>query len=270
MRRLTFTWLAFVSMQSMDNGKKSQLECALCCERYQQPRLLNCLHSFCANCLKKYKATNIAKVSMICCPVCGQDTDIQAGVDSLKTNFYLIGLIDETIMQEQVAHCEETKLACGSCEGGKSQAVSRCLECALYLCANCQSVHTRFAALSSHKIATLDEIKYGVVEVRKVRHETAPKCNKHYGEVLSFFCETCQELVCLDCTIVDHSEAKHHRCVDINTAFSERKQSLGELFPALNYALLVFGTVVGQRRRVAPGPADVERSDDQRRPCESC
>ncbi|XP_071806475.1 E3 ubiquitin-protein ligase TRIM56-like [Asterias amurensis] len=223
----------------MDDGKKKQPECALCLGRYQQPKLLECLHSFCANCLKKYRTTNIAKVPMICCPVCGKNTDIRAGIDNLKTNFYLIGLTDEIIMQEQVANCLETKLACGSCEGGRNLAVSRCIDCALYLCANCQNAHTRFAALSSHKIATLDEIKYGVVEVRKVRLEMEPKCKKHYGEILAFFCETCQELVCHDCTVVDHSQVKGHKCIDTNKAFSERKQSLGELFPALNYALLV-------------------------------
>ncbi|XP_038065206.1 E3 ubiquitin-protein ligase TRIM33-like [Patiria miniata] len=233
----------------MENGKKSQLECALCCGRFHQPKLLDCLHSLCADCLKKHKTSSSPRlkpassqaqqVPRIVCPVCRQETELPTGVDGLKTNVYLIGLIDEIVMQEQVAHCGDTKLTCGSCEDTGNTAVSRCMDCALYLCAGCEKVHTRFAALSSHTIATLDEIKHGVVEVSKARLDIAPKCRRHYGETLAFLCETCQELICHDCTLVDHSQARKHTFVDINTAFADRKQSLGELFPALHYTVLV-------------------------------
>ncbi|XP_022098512.1 E3 ubiquitin-protein ligase TRIM33-like isoform X3 [Acanthaster planci] len=232
----------------MDNGKRKKLECALCCGRFNNPKLLDCLHSFCAECIKKHKASNSSRVKptskahevpRVLCPVCRQETDLPAGVDGLKTNVYLIGLIDEIVMQEQVANCGDAKLSCGSCEDSHNSAVSRCLDCALYLCAGCERAHTRFAALSSHTIATLDEIKHGVVEVSKARVEIAPKCRRHYGETLTLLCETCQELICHDCTLVDHSEARYHKYVDINTAFLDRKQSLGELFPALHYAVMM-------------------------------
>jgi len=32
------------------------------------------------------------------------------------------------------------------------------------------------------------------------------KCEKHKGEAKKLFCESCQELICRDCTIVDHRE----------------------------------------------------------------
>ena len=48
-------------------------------------------------------------------------------------------------------------------------------------------------------------------------------CKEHEGEVLKLFCETCDEAICRDCTIVKHRE---HKYAFVKDAFSEGKESV--------------------------------------------
>lgn len=52
-------------------------------------------------------------------------------------------------------------------------------------------------------------------------------CIKHTDETLKLFCETCQETICRDCTIVDHREHKYNFVAEV--AEKERKAVLSSL-----------------------------------------
>ena len=68
-----------------------------------------------------------------------------------------------------------------------------------------------------HEILTL-------AEVQKLGSKALVKpafCEKHAGETLKLFCETCQQTICRDCTIVDHREHKYNFVADV--AEIERK-----------------------------------------------
>ena len=42
-----------------------------------------------------------------------------------------------------------------------------------------------------------------------------PFCVKHTSETLKLFCETCEETICRDCTIVDHREHEYNFVADV-------------------------------------------------------
>ena len=48
-------------------------------------------------------------------------------------------------------------------------------------------------------------------------------CKEHDGEILKLFCETCDEAICRDCTIVKHRE---HKYTFVKDAFSKGKESV--------------------------------------------
>ena len=48
-------------------------------------------------------------------------------------------------------------------------------------------------------------------------------CKEHEGEMLKLFCETCDEAICRDCTIVKHRE---HKYTFVKDAFSKGKESV--------------------------------------------
>ncbi|XP_020911787.1 tripartite motif-containing protein 45-like, partial [Exaiptasia diaphana] len=92
---------------------------------------------------------------------------------------------------------------CENCTS-KDASKGRCFECCKFMCDFCLKTHQRFLETRDHKIMTLEEVK----------KQGAPamtqqvKCEKHKGEVKKLYCESCQQLICRDCTIIDHRDHK--------------------------------------------------------------
>ncbi|XP_038062415.1 E3 ubiquitin-protein ligase TRIM56-like [Patiria miniata] len=208
----------------------THLECDICQEKYKRPKVLDCQHSFCKTCLEKYYTSRYAGQPNIPCPVCRRETILpETRIQGLKTNFHLMGIVEEVSLQEKVASSENTKVICELCDEG-NEAMHRCLDCAQNICPNCCKTHLRCTATSNHTVATLEDIRQGKVTVKKAPEEDESKCQIHKGEVKRFYCETCEELICRDCTVVDHREPKHHY-IDSGEASRKYKQSLKDMFP---------------------------------------
>ena len=71
----------------------TKFECSLCLEKFTDPRILTCFHSFCLKCLQKYISTlprNDGPDSSFKCPLCRKVNVLPPeGVKGLQKNFYL-------------------------------------------------------------------------------------------------------------------------------------------------------------------------------------
>eukprot|EP00058_Branchiostoma_floridae_P005882 XP_002591370.1 hypothetical protein BRAFLDRAFT_227409 [Branchiostoma floridae] len=54
-------------------------------------------------------------------------------------------------------------------------------------------------------------------------------CPKHEDQVLTFYCEPCQTLVCVACTVVNHSRGDKHNPVEIGSVAERKKRDLQKL-----------------------------------------
>ena len=114
-----------------------------------------------------------------------------------------------------------SKLECDNCESG-DPPVNRCNTCCHFLCEFCTQAHRRGRGTSSHGVVSIEEAKkMGSVAVTK-----PSLCNEHDGELLKLFCETCDEAICRDCTIVKHRE---HHYTFVKDAFAKNKKSVVEI-----------------------------------------
>ena len=114
-----------------------------------------------------------------------------------------------------------SKLECDNCESG-DPPVNRCNTCCHFLCEFCTQAHRRGRGTSSHGVVSIEEAKkMGPVAVTK-----PSLCNEHDGELLKLFCETCEEAICRDCTIVKHRE---HHYTFVKDAFAKNKKSVVEI-----------------------------------------
>lgn len=95
-----------------------------------QPRVLSCLHFICDNCIVGLlEGTEDSPSGMLKCPICDQVTKVgrNGNSSSLPFHFILTNILD-------LASIDITTLVCTSCKS-KEKAISRCNDCANFLCA---------------------------------------------------------------------------------------------------------------------------------------
>ena len=185
--------------------KKAQnnLTCPVCYQLFKNPKYLPCYHSYCEGCLEKMQVQ-----SKIICPECRKEATVPAGgVKELATNFFINHLVDDLILKKKVDGEQEVK--CDECNGDDS-VVSFCPDCNLFLCHSCNDHHKRSKFYHDHAVVPLTELKSNKDAPIQAKVKI-PLCKEH-DEQLKYYCETCDELVCMYCTVKKHN-GHHHDSV---------------------------------------------------------
>ena len=187
--------------------KKAQnnLTCPVCYQLFKNPKYLPCYHSYCEGCLEKMQVQ-----SKIICPECRKEAKVPAGgVKELAINFFINRLVDDLILKKKVDGEEEVK--CDECDED-DPVVSFCPECNSFLCHACNNHHKRNKRYRGHAIVPLTELKSNKEAPIQAKVKI-PLCKDH-DEQLKYYCETCDELVCMYCTVKKHN-GHHHDSVKL-------------------------------------------------------
>ena len=214
--------------QSLAEGVDKELTCAICLCRYDHPKVLPCLHSYCKDCLEKL-AKKTHPQRRITCPQCKEVHEIPSqGVDAFRTYFTMNNLIELLRVHEATTHKEKVASTTILCESGvdENPAMAHCLTCSDHLCENCFELHKRQKITREHNVVLLKDIqqldrKTGIKSVRQKQF-----CEEHKDEPLKLFCKTCQKVICRDCALVKHRE---HEYMFVNEIRPETQGQLEEL-----------------------------------------
>ncbi|XP_066267308.1 tripartite motif-containing protein 2-like [Branchiostoma lanceolatum] len=227
-------------MQGSADFDEQFLTCPVCLLHFRDPRILPCLHTFCRECLQEWTT----KQQPLECPTCRTQVSLPGqGVDGLKTNFYVNNLLDFAAVTRKGAG---PGVPCQVCEDKEEGTRSWCVQCAVLLCESCTITHRRFPAMKGHQIVTQENLEAsGGVPSSFQRKAFCPK----HEHVLTFYCEPCQTLVCVICTVVDHPRGDRHNPVEIGAVAERKKRDLQELL----------GTVKPGARKVQTALNKVER-----------
>ncbi|XP_038059500.1 tripartite motif-containing protein 45-like [Patiria miniata] len=215
-----------VTVQSvLGKISRDHLECPICSDRFTEPKVLDCLHSFCQKCLEKVRQSQRSQDAKLVCPLCRRDTILKGDVSDLPSDFKLSALVDEVNVYEKLLEGQRSEIKCQACDE-ENQAVSRCMDCDHFLCKQCQAAHKRLSLMKTHQIYTLAQLQSGEVTYKSKIREYTPKCGKHSDQNLTIYCNTCEKLVCTTCAILDH---ERHSRVDLPEAVDKCKRDVARM-----------------------------------------
>ena len=173
-----------------EKDESEDLTCTVCLEEFTEPKLLPCCHTFCKGCLERIMEKSRQK-KRLSCPQCRAEHDVtENGPSALLTDF--------TVLQAfRIRKLATKRNSCGMCSSEGVRPVSFCEDCEEYLCGFCDSAHQRMKVFTDHS----------VVPLTKFNPESfipKPKpcyCQQHPQNVVQFFCQTCNQLICGNCVV---------------------------------------------------------------------
>ena len=218
--------------------KCDKLHCTACGDKFKTPRLLPCLHSFCTDCIVRFKPypmnseaqiktmseggavssdvsedmssfdsaddmksadTRGGKSRMILCPECLREVQIATDVRELPINFVLLRKLKEEAFKRKHRHIVTI---CDSCGETNDYATVRCDECSEHLCYMCEQSHRRQKRTKNHR---LEKLSANVTEMDDKRDSLRIiHCSRHSKNELDLFCSNCDETICRRCAETQH------------------------------------------------------------------
>lgn len=151
---------------------QQRLTCPVCLDRYKQPKLLPCQHSFC---LSPCLVNLVDRVSRrLKCPECRVQHPVPVnGVDGFPNNITILRFLDldlerlnETVNERQTILSNNEN--CAHC-GQKHGNFFKCLDCDKSFCSGCKQ---------SHLIQLRNEVKQSLYNLRR----SLPKLSQNVGK----------------------------------------------------------------------------------------
>ena len=199
-----------------------------CLELLDDPKSMPCLHTYCKKCLMEALAKQPHDPDLprdrpaINCPLCRAEVALSdQGIEALPSNFSATRLVETVQLQDKLEH-NKTPL-CDGCN--ENDAVASCCDCSgFFLCVICLKAHKNIPATKNHTLMTLKDLSIPKKSVATPKN--SPLCQRHPEELLKFYCQDCEVLVCRDCVLVTH---KDHNYSFVDECIEDEKQQLKDV-----------------------------------------
>ena len=203
---------------------EDQLTCAICLDAFKDPKLLQCFHVYCKDCLQRLVVTDRQGQLSLRCPTCRQSTLLPpaTSVSDLQPAFHIHHLFEIQDALEKVK--EPQKVMCGKCKKAKQAATSYCRDCGEFICAMCTTIHSNWDDFAGHEVVALEQLESKMKELDALKKVTF-YCSLHKGKELEIYCETCEELICHNCTVTKHCRPEHKYSL-VDDTFEQHKNEI--------------------------------------------
>ena len=204
---------------------EEQLTCPVCLDHYTNPKTLPCLHSFCQDCLEGLPLDKKNETYYLSCPTCRHCTELpEEGAGAFPVAFTLNNLKEIYSLMKKVA--DPQQVTCDNCT--TANATGYCKDCSKFMCADCISMHKKWADFSKHQLTSLDEVTASVSSTSQLlapaKQEATLTCSvPGHDDSLRYYCDTCDESICRDCIMLAH---KDHKFNLIANSFTKHREAL--------------------------------------------
>ena len=219
---------------------EDQLTCAICLDAFKDPKLLQCFHVYCKDCLQRLVVQDREGQLSLSCPTCRQSTLLPpaTGVSGLQAAFHIHHLFEIQDALKKVK--DPQKVQCEKCTKSTRPATDFCRDCRKFICEKCTEMHSEWEEFSKHEVFSMEQIQSNVKQLVPPKKVTL-YCSLHEGMKLDLHCETCGELICLHCTVKKHKDHQYDLVGDtfekhkaeITTSLEPVEEQLGVVVKAL-------------------------------------
>ena len=198
------------TIESFEQQIEDVISCHICLETMQDPKVLQCQHSFCCACLQTLVRLNQGHA--IACPTCRAQTTLpRDGAHKLPSDFKVKKLSELNMAGIKRLRSQMEKLSVdldaskapsqkyNSCSICRQKSGWYCKDCRGYLCAACCENHRQTRVFRDHTITAGQG------------HEQ-DLCKTHPGNPQEYLCKDCFLVICNFCVI-----EKHRACDVIQT-----------------------------------------------------
>ena len=149
---------------------EDQLTCAICLDAFKDPKLLQCFHVYCKDCLQRLVVTDRQGQLSLRCPTCRQSTLLPpaTSVSDLQPAFHIHHLFEIQDALETVK--EPQKVMCGKCKKAKQVATSYCRDCGEFICAMCTTIHSNWDDFSEHEVVALEQLESKMKQLNALKN----------------------------------------------------------------------------------------------------
>ena len=194
------------------------------------------------------------------CPTCRRATLLPppTTVADLQSAFHIHHLFDIRDAFEKVK--EPEKVQCAKCKKDARPATSYCRDCGEFICAACTDIHKQWDMFTKHEVVALCQFEKKVKQLDCLKRVTL-YCSLHEGKELELYCETCEELICLLCTIKKHKDHQYDLASD---AFEQQKAEITASLEPVEMQLETINKAIGQIERQSKAvKANMEDVEDE-------
>ena len=194
------------------------------------------------------------------CPTCRRATLLPppTTVADLQSAFHIHHLFDIRDAFEKVK--EPEKVQCAKCKKDARTATSYCRDCGEFICAACTDIHKQWDMFAKHEVVLIDQFEKKAKQLDCLKKVTL-YCSLHEGKELELYCETCEELICLLCTIKKHKDHQYDLASD---AFEQQKAEITASLEPVEMQLETINKAIGQIERQSKAvKANMEDVEDE-------
>ena len=189
---------------------EEQLTCPICLEQFTNPKILPCFHSFCLHCLESVAPEHVKGNLCLPCPTCRSPCpNPDKGLASLPPSFVINDLSEVYGLMKKVSGDQQT--SCDNCD--KTNANRYCKQCSMFFCPECLDLHDEYKPNAGHQTLSLEEVANTAYQLPLANPEARISCAYH-NKPLERFCESCEKLICDDCTVKKHKDHDYDVIID--------------------------------------------------------
>ena len=165
------------------------------------------------------------KIETFPCPTCRSEFMLKSNQDAaeLPSSYFIMNMLKIMEIQQKAkesptcAHCREP-------------AIRHCASCEMFMCTKCSESHDLWPANKKHDVISVQELSNPESPVKSKRKLF---CTKHEEKILEFYCETCKELCCIHCLVLNHQK-QNHSCVAVSDVAKKQKVAMQSSCTTLN------------------------------------